>query len=198
MTKIDIFIVGVGGQGSLSASWFLGEAAVAAGLNVVVGEVHGMAQRGGIVESTVRLGDVHGPIISNGGADVLFGFEPIETLRCLGKASRGTLVVTNTHPIVPATVSMCGEPYPELDMVFARIRAHCERVVALDATGMAAAAGSAKAINASMLGALTATGAVPIPEAAIRAALMAHVPPKTRDLNNRAFDAGMAFVRGGA
>jgi indolepyruvate ferredoxin oxidoreductase, beta subunit len=195
MAKIDIFIVGVGGQGSLSASWFLGEAAVASGLNVVVGEVHGMAQRGGIVESTVRIGDVYGPIISDQGADVLFGFEPIETLRSLGKASRKTLVVTNTHAIVPATVSLYGAAYPSLDMVFEKIRAQCERVIAFDATEMAAKAGSAKAINAAMLGALAATGVVPIPSEAIREALLSHVPKKTLDLNNRAFDAGMAFVR---
>ena len=104
MKKTDIFIIGVGGQGSLTTSRILGEAALRAGQNVLVGEIHGMAQRGGVVESTVRIGDVYGPTISEGCADVLLGFEPVETVRGLHKASKNTLVIVNTHAIVPATV----------------------------------------------------------------------------------------------
>jgi indolepyruvate ferredoxin oxidoreductase beta subunit len=194
MPRTDIFIVGVGGQGSLSASWFLGEAANRADLNVLVGEVHGMAQRGGVVESTVRIGDVHGPIISDGAADVLLGFEPVETLRFLHKASPGALVITNTHQVVPANVSMRGDPYPELERVLAMIRARCARVVALDATELARQAGSAKALNAVMLGALSASGTLPMGADVVEAALLDGVPAQVVDINVRAFAAGAAAI----
>jgi len=190
MTRTDIFITGVGGQGSLSASRFLGEAAVMAGLKVLVGEIHGMAQRGGIVESTVRIGDVHGPIIPDGQADVLLGFEPVETLRAMAKASPRTLIITNTHPIVPATVSMKGDKYPEAEEVLERIRAISPKVIALDATEMAGQAGNTQALNAVLLGVLAGTGILPFEIDLLREVLMAGVPKKALDVNEKAFAMG--------
>jgi len=104
-TKRVVF-VGVGGQGNLLASRLLGEAALSEGIPAVVSEIHGMAQRGGIVESAVLLGNVSSPIVSDGEADVLVGFEPVETLRALKKCNQETLVITNTHPLPPFTVSV--------------------------------------------------------------------------------------------
>ena len=83
-TKRCVFI-GVGGQGNLLASNLLGQAALSMGIPVVVSEIHGMAQRGGVVESAVLIGEVSSPIVSNGEADVLVSFEPLETLRALNK-----------------------------------------------------------------------------------------------------------------
>ena len=189
--KTDIFIAGVGGQGSLSASRFLGEAAVKAGLKVLVGEIHGMAQRGGIVESTVRIGDVYGPIIGDGQADVLMGFEPVETLRAMAKASPQTLIITNTHPIVPATVSMKGDKYPEAEEVLEKIRAISPRVIALDATEMAGQAGNTQALNAVLLGVLAGAGILPFDASLLREVLMAGVPKKALEVNEKAFAMGM-------
>lgn len=195
MASTDIFIVGVGGQGSLSASWFLGEAAKRSDLDVLVGEIHGMAQRGGVVESTVRIGEVFGPIIPEGKADVLLGFEPVETLRFLKMTSRDTLVITNTHQIVPASVSMGQGEYPSLDSVLARIGEHCPRLMAMDATEIARQAGTAKAINAVMLGALAESGVLPMDTAVVRASLLDTVPKKVIEINERAFEAGAAAYR---
>ena len=189
--KIDIFMTGVGGQGSLSASTALGEAAARAGLKVLVGEIHGMAQRGGVVESTVRIGNVHGPIIPDGRADLLLGFEPVETWRALPKASPETMVVTNTHPIVPATVSMKGDDYPDPDFVVAQIRAFCPNTVAVDATEIAREAGNAKAMNTVLLGIVAGTGILPFDAEILRAVVMANVPKKTIAANQRAFDRGV-------
>ena len=189
--KTDIFITGVGGQGSLSASRFLGEAAVKAGLKVLVGEIHGMAQRGGIVESTVRIGDVHGPIISDGQADVLLGFEPVETRRAMGKASPETLIITNTHPIVPAMVSMKGDKYPDAEEILERIRAISPKVIALDATEMAGQAGNAQALNAVLVGVLAGAGVLPFDTNLLREVVMAGVPKKALDVNERAFAMGV-------
>jgi indolepyruvate ferredoxin oxidoreductase beta subunit len=192
--KTDIFITGVGGQGSLSASTFLGQAAVEAGLKVLVGEIHGMAQRGGIVESTVRIGEVYGPIISDGQADILLAFEPIEALRAMVKASERTLVVTNTHPVVPATVSMKGQKYPDTDEVLGRIRAISPHVIAFDATETARQAGNAQALNAVLLGVLAGAGVLPFGTEILRTVVLDGVPQKARDVNEKAFAMGMEMA----
>ena len=101
-----IVIIAVGGQGNLLSSRLLGEAALSKGIPFVISEIHGMAQRGGVVESAVLLGEVASPIVSNGEADVLVGFEPLETMRTLGKCNKEPLVITNTQPLPPFTVAI--------------------------------------------------------------------------------------------
>ncbi len=191
--KTEIFITGVGGQGSLSASTFLGQAATQAGLKVLVGEIHGMAQRGGIVESTVRIGNVYGPIIPDGQADVLVGFEPVETWRALAKVSPNSLIITNTHPLVPAGVSMKGDPYPDPDEVVERIRDFCSNVIAFDATVLAKEIGNVQTVNAILLGTVVGTGVLPIKEDLLREVVLAGVPPKAVDVNRAAFDRGVSI-----
>jgi len=195
MTRTDIFIAGVGGQGSLSASKFIGEAAALAGIKVVVGEIHGMAMRGGMVTSTVRLGDVHGAIISRGAADVLLGFEPVEAWRSLEMANRETLVITNTRTIVPPGVSMSGEGYPKGGDVVGALEQCCERVIALDATGLAIEAGNAMAINSVLLGVLAGTDRLPLPAALLLQVIEAGVPPRALEVNRNAFERGLAIGR---
>ncbi len=78
-----IFFTGVGGQGTLTATKLLAQAAMASGVETVAGEVHGMAQRGGVVESSLLLGGWRSPRIDLGEADIILGFEPLETLRSL-------------------------------------------------------------------------------------------------------------------
>ena len=113
-TKRCVF-VGVGGQGNLLASNLLGQAALSMGIPVVVSEIHGMAQRGGVVESAVLLGGAVSPIVSNGEADVLVSFEPLETLRILTKCNKKTLVITNAQPLPPFTVAVGQGKYPPVD-----------------------------------------------------------------------------------
>ena len=83
-----LIIVAVGGQGNLLASKVLAEAAMMAEIPVRMSEIHGMAQRGGVVESSLVFGDAHSTIISNGRADVLLAFEPAEALRALARCSQ--------------------------------------------------------------------------------------------------------------
>ncbi len=191
--KTDIFITGVGGQGSLSASTFLGQAATRAGLKVLVGEIHGMAQRGGVVESTVRIGNVYGPIIPDGQADVLIGFEPVETWRALAKVSPNSLIITNTHPLVPASVSMKGDPYPDPNEVVERIRDYCCNVIAFDATKLAKDVGNVQTVNAILLGTVVGTGGLPIEVDLLREVVLAGVPQKALDVNRAAFDRGVSI-----
>ena len=92
-----IFFTGVGGQGTLTATILLAQAAMRKGLPVTAGEVHGMAQRGGVVESTLLIGGFSSPRIAAGEADVLLGFEPLETLACPAFAVSGKEVSINPH-----------------------------------------------------------------------------------------------------
>lgn len=189
--KLRIFIAGVGGQGSLTASRLLGEAALQAGQNVVVSEVHGMAQRGGVVETAVLIGDVHSPIIGDHEADVILGFEPVETLRAMNRASRNTLVITNTRPIVPITVSLGQSQYPQVEEILAQIEGFVGdgKLIALDATGLAKEAGSAIATNMVMTGALAATGELPFPADVLKERI-SKLAPKFAQANLRAFAVG--------
>lgn len=188
-TKRVVF-VGVGGQGNLLASRLLGEAALSLGIPVVVSEIHGMAQRGGIVESAVLMGDVNSPIVSKGEADVLVGFEPVETLRALGKCTSDTLVITNTHPLPPFTVSVGQGTYPPVDEMLNLIQAKIKRVIALDGDAMAAEVGNPLSLNMVMLGALIGSGAVPVKAEAMKKTIEELTKKAFLESNLKAFDLG--------
>ena len=112
--KINIILTGVGGQGVITAANILGKAALKEKVNVFVSEVHGMAQRGGSVNCSVRMGEVSGPLVPSGTADVILSTEPIEALRYIPYASIKTKIITDINPVVPFTVSVGLEKYPDL------------------------------------------------------------------------------------
>ena len=190
MERQRILFTGVGGQGTLLASRLLGEAAMAENMDVCVSEVHGMAQRGGVVESTVMLGGIKGPIISDGEADVLVSFEPLETVRALVKCSRKSVIVTNTVPIEPFTVKLGQAEYPDVDYWIGFMRDNYAKVKALDADSLAKEAGTAKAVNVVLLGTLSASGVLPISADRIRDTITRTVKKKFVDANLKAFDMG--------
>ena len=189
-TKRLVFI-GVGGQGNLLASRLVGEAALSLGMPVVVSEIHGMAQRGGIVESAVLLGDVTSPIVSNAEADVLIGFEPVETLRALAKCSKDTIVITNTHPLPPFTVAIGQGTYPSVDVSLKRIRSKAKKVIALDGNAMANEAGNSLSLNMVMLGALIGSGTIPIGADDMKKTISTSTKKAFLESNLKAFDLGM-------
>ncbi len=117
-----LIIVAVGGQGNLLASRVLGEASLLADIPVRMSEIHGMAQRGGVVESAIVFGDAESTIISDGEADILVGFEPSETLRAMNKCNGKTIVITNLAPLPPFTVAIGRGVYPDIDNVQNLIR----------------------------------------------------------------------------
>ena len=186
-----ILFTGVGGQGTLLASRLLGEAVMAEGLDVCVSEVHGMAQRGGVVESTVMLGGISGPIISEGEADVLVSFEPLETIRALPKCSRKSIIITNTVPIEPFTVKLGQAEYPDVDQWVGFMKENYATVRALDADSLAKEAGTAKAVNVVLIGTLAATGVLPVSADVLRETIRRTVKPKFADANLQAFELGM-------
>jgi indolepyruvate ferredoxin oxidoreductase beta subunit len=188
-TKRCVF-VGVGGQGNLLASRLLGEAALSQGIPAVVSEIHGMAQRGGIVESAVLIGNVTSPIVSKGEADVLIGFEPVETTRHLIKCRRGTLVITNTQPLPPFTVAIGQGTYPPVDEILDLIQTKVERVIALNGNELAEEAGNRLSLNMVMLGALIGAGAIPITSDVMKATISDSTKKAFLESNIKAFDLG--------
>jgi len=188
-TKRIVF-VGVGGQGNLLSSQALGEAALLAGMPVNVSEVHGMAQRGGVVESAVVMGGALSSIVSDGEADVLMSFEPSETLRALAKCSPASTVITNIVPLVPFTVAVGKGAYPDIKASLELIRKKVKRLIALNAIALAEEAGSAMAVNIVMLGALAQSGTLPLTRDHFLAALKKTIKKKLLDVNLKAFDLG--------
>ena len=193
--NLRLFFTGVGGQGTLLASRVLGEAALAAGLNPLVSETHGMAQRGGIVVSTVVLGDLKSPIISLGEADIVLGFEALETFRALDRCHADTLVIANTATIVPYPVAIGQAQYPPVDQMFQLMAAQVGSLLAFDAGALAREAGSPLAVNMVLLGALAATARLPVSAAEVLAVIRTRTNPKFLESNLKAFDLGEAAAR---
>ena len=185
-----IHITGVGGQGTVLATSLIGQAALMTGINVNVSEVHGMARRGGVVESAVTLGDLISPIISDGEADILLGFEPAETLRALSKCSNKSTIVTNTHPLPPFTVSIGQGKYPDVDDLLAKLKKRVKNLVALDADKLAHQAGSVLSLNMVMLGALSRHSDLPVGPKELKKAIKENTKKKFLDINIKAFDLG--------
>lgn len=193
--NLRIFLTGVGGQGTLLASRLLGEAALAAGFEPLVSETHGMAQRGGIVVSTVVLGDLKSPIISPGEADVLLGFEALEAFRALDRCHAKTLVIANTGVIPPYTVAVGKSQYPPVERLVDLMAKAVDSVLAFDAGALAREAGSPLAVNMVLLGALAATDFLPISRELLLEMIRSRTNPKFIDANLAAFHGGAQVAR---
>lgn len=195
MDTTRLIIVAVGGQGNLLASKVLGEAALQAGVPVRMSEIHGMAQRGGVVESAIVFGDAQSTIISDGEADVLVGFEPSETLRAVGKCNAETVVITNLAPLPPFTVALGKGVYPDIDQLQELIRSKVKKLLAFDSTALARQAGNVMANNMVLLGALLQTGMLPITVDQVRDAIGTTTKQAFVETNRKAFDLGYEAAR---
>ena len=187
--RTAILIVGVGGQGVISAARILGEAGVAAGVDAVLSQLHGMSQRGGSVESAVLLGPGGSALIQAGGADVVVALEPLEALRAQPRMSARTQVLVATDRVVPSAFAVQGRTYPDNDEILQRLRAVTPHVHPVDGARLLAEAGAPKALNMAMLGALGALGLLPFDPQTLRAAALARSNGRGAT-NGRAFDAG--------
>ena len=183
----SVMIVGVGGQGTLLASRVLGSAMLSQGVDVKVSEVHGMSQRGGSVVTYVRYGDkVYSPIIAQGEADVLLAFEALEAARYLPWLKPEGTVVVNTQQMDPMHVVTGVAEYPK--DILGKVREQGVKVVALDALGMAEEAGSSKAVNVVLIGAMAKK--LDLPKEVWIDTIKETVPSKFIDMNLKAFELG--------
>ncbi len=189
-----IMIVAVGGQGNILAARVLGEAAAASGIPFRMSEFHGMAQRGGVVESMVLLGDGNGYCISDGEADVLLGFEPSETIRASKKCGSHSVVITSTSEQPPFTVAMGQDKYPDVTGALKTMAGHVRKLMTLDATVLALQSGSVQAANMVMLGALAGSRILPIEPKTFRDMIRTRTKPQFTEINLIAFDLGTVAV----
>ena len=188
--KQDIILAGVGGQGILSIATVIGSAALQQGLYLKQAEVHGMSQRGGDVQSNLRLSSdpIHSDLIPKGGADLIVSLEPMEALRYLPYLSKDGWIITNTAPFVNIP------DYPEMDKVMAELKRQ-PRVVALDVDAIAKDLGSPRGANMVLLGAMSAVLHILEPEK-LREGIRRIFGRKGEavvESNIKAFDAGLEF-----
>lgn len=185
---MDILIAGVGGQGTLLASRVLGKYALDNGYDCKLSEVHGMAQRGGSVITYVRISEkagekIYSPIIDEKGADIILAFEKLEALRYLHYLKDGGTVIYSSQEIMPMPVVTGAEQYPQ----------GIEKIlngVEIDALDLAIKAGNSKAANSVMMGALCEK--LSLDKEKFLSALLACIPQKTIEMNQKAFEYGYA------
>ncbi len=146
--KKDIILAGVGGQGILSIATIIGYAAIESGLNLKQAEVHGMSQRGGDVQSHLRISDkpIHSDLIPSGGADLIISVEPMESLRYLPYLSENGWLITNTNAFVNIP------NYPNYNLLMKTIKS-LPNHIALDADKIAKDMGTSRSMNMVVLGA---------------------------------------------
>jgi len=193
MSVTTVVLAGVGGQGTILAGDVLAKVAVSEGLDVKLSEVHGMAQRGGSVQTVVRFGEaVYAPVVDPGTADLLIAFEIIEAARMLPLLRSGGHFVANRRMVQPLPVLTGDLPAP--GGLEGALRA--EGAIVLDAESLACEAGSPRSANIVLLGA--ASVALPFADDAWRAVIESRVPPKTVDANLRAFHLGRSACEEGA
>lgn len=182
----NIMIVGVGGQGTLLTSRILGGITVAAGYDVKLSEVHGMAQRGGSVVTYVRYGTkVAEPIVEQGQADVLIAFERLEALRYAHFLKKDGVIIVNDQRIDPMPVVTGVAEYPQ-GIIEDLSKEY--RVISVDAQAEALAMGNSKVFNVIILG--VAAQHMDFPKEQWIEVIKKTVPPKTIDINVKAFERG--------
>ena len=190
-----IQLIGVGGQGTIKASTIIGEAAMKKGLNVVMSELHGMAQRGGTVITEFKIGNADSPLIEEGAADLMIAFEPLEALRAINKVNKNSFVIVNSSPIVPFTVSLEISEYPELSSVFKELKTKIKHLFIIDAQKIAKEAGNIISENMVLLGAAIATPGFPVSKELIIQSMKENLPPKSLEINLEAFEKGYFRIK---
>ena len=186
--SFDILIVGIGGQGTILASNILGEACIIENRQIRGAETHGMAQRGGSVESHIRIDGRYGPLIAPGQGDLLISFDLLEALRYSHYLKKDGKMVVNSHLVLPTSVFTQKVKAPAEAEIVAALKKH--PLCLLDADKLASEAGSPLSANVVMLGA--AAGVMPLKPESLLEAVKRLVPKKTVEINVKAFGSGRA------
>lgn len=192
-TRLRIFMTGVGGQGTLTATNLLAQAVLDSGLDVTAGEIHGMAQRGGVVESALLIG-LKSPKIGHGESDILLGFEPLETLRALPYLRPGGTVLSSLDSISPVSVSTGKAVSPSLEEMKSKISACAGKSYYMHCQDLGMKAGAVQSGNIALLGALCATGEIPLTPEQLAETIRKAMKPKIADINLKALELGVEAV----
>jgi indolepyruvate ferredoxin oxidoreductase beta subunit len=195
--KWDLVFSGIGGQGVVVLSDIFCEAALLDGFDVAKAEVHGMAQRGGSIVAYARIGDkVESPLIERGKADVILGFEMLETARVLPMLKAGGTVVMNFKYIPPnCTLQGSAEPRKPEDLS-GLVRQKALKAHEVDGVGIAVKLGNPIVVNTVLLGALSALPESPIKKETLEKAICGRLKEKFHSINLQAFQLGRESVLG--
>lgn len=190
MKEFNIMFTGVGGTGVLTAARILASAALTEGQNVRMGEIHGMAQRGGAVNCTIRIGEnVHGPIIPTGKADLLLSVEPVEALRNVNRIAPSGTIVVGEYRITPTGVLLGRSEYPNDEAILQDL-VKFAKVITFDAATLAQEAGGILTMNTVLIGAVIGLNLLPIKEKTIITAIKEILPNRYHTMNIEAFKKG--------
>jgi len=191
--NLDTVFSGVGGQGVVVLSDIYCEAAMLDGFDVAKAEIHGMAQRGGSIVAFARIGDkVESPLIETGKADILVGFEILETARSLPMLKKGGDVIVNMKYIPPSCSASGVKPKKTEELMqLLRLKAKIHEV---DGAGIAEKLGNLLVVNTILLGALSALPEVPVKQEAFQQAIAGKIKEKYVNLNLKAFQLGRETV----
>jgi indolepyruvate ferredoxin oxidoreductase beta subunit len=190
MKEYNIMFTGVGGTGVLTAARILATAALIEGKNVRMGEIHGMAQRGGAVNCTIRIGaTVHGPIIPTGKADILLSVEPVEALRNVDRIMPTGTIIIGEHQITPTAVLLGRAEYPS-DKEIRRDLSKFAKVITFDAGSLAQDAGSILTMNTVLIGVALGLNLLPLKETSIIKAIKEILPARYHEINISALQKG--------
>jgi len=190
---LNLIIAGVGGQGNILASAVIAQAALAEGLDATIGETYGVSQRGGSVMSHVRLtaGESPGPLIPRGAADILVGFEPLETFQvALEFANSDTRILLNPRPVYPIGVLAGDHAYPSVETLLRLLERHAGGLTVLEATEMAREAGEIRSMNLVMVGAVAGMQLLPLQLESYRKVLAVLFRGRDLEVNRDAFERG--------
>ncbi len=186
-----IVLAGVGGQGTILVSRVLTTALIDAGYDVKMSEIHGMAQRGGSVSTTVRYGKkVESPLVGKGAADILVTFEQMEAVRSTPILKNDGIIIVNDYKIMPLPVASGRAEYPDN---YIEKLSEAFRVIAFNAGQAAIELGNARVMNIILLG--TMVEAFEMDRLDWDSALEKKVPPKFLDINRKAFELGRSMAR---
>jgi indolepyruvate ferredoxin oxidoreductase beta subunit len=189
----NMVIAGVGGQGNVLLSAFIGSALLNRGYMISVADTFGVSQRGGSVASHIKISKetLYSSVTLNGQADVILGMEPVETLRVLGEFGNPNVIsIVNPRPFYPSG----GVSYPDLAKVKEAIEQLSAKTFYVNATEMALSMGAPIFTNIILLGALVGSGILPISAEDMRPILEERFPGKLLETNIQAFEHGMAMI----
>lgn len=195
MSRLRIYLTGVGGQGTLTATTLLSRVLLDEGLEVVSGEIHGMAQRGGVVESTILVGGWKSPVISHGEADVILGFEALETYRALPYLIPNGTVFSSTEFIPPPGVNAGRESLPELTYIVDSVHKVASKKVFLPIASLGQQAGAVQSANTILLAVFLESGLLPCGVDSLLKGIEKYLPPKVVDVNMEAVRLGLEAMK---
>ena len=190
MSGTSVLIAGVGGQGVISMGQIIGLAADATGLDVRMGQLHGMSQRGGSVESTILIGPNRSPFLPTHGADIVIALEPMELLRSVDRLHPDSKVIVSTSKITPLPLALSGAKYPDLEAVVSELRSKVGALVAVDMQTIANQNQTPRSVNMIALGILASNGWLPFSSEHLANAIAQSTNVRYRASNTLAFNAG--------